>query len=121
MDILVTNNPLAKERYRNQFRIEYLEAPFIDVLTCVRDHIHKGRRLLTHPLSGSVKPNETPYKSVLISEAYGTTDVQSVCIIEESIMAINRFTLKPIPEHCLPDLQAVDLSLITSALVLHSD
>lgn len=112
MDILVTNNPLAEERYRDRLQVDYLEAPMLDVLTRARDYIHKGRQLLTHPLYGSVKPNETPYKSVLISETRGTTDEQSVCMIEECIMALGRFQPKPIPEHCLPDLQTVDLLLL---------
>ena len=113
MNILVTNNPQAEDQYRNDFRIEYLEATMIDVLIRVRNHIHLGRRLLTHPLSGSVKPNETPYKSVLISEECGTIDEQSVYIIEECIMAVGRFPLKPIPENCLPDLCTIDLLLVT--------
>jgi hypothetical protein len=36
------------------------------VLLTVRDHIHSGARLLTHPQAGSVKPYETPYRSVLV-------------------------------------------------------
>ena len=115
MNILVTNNPLAEEHYRDRFRVEYLEAPMIDVLTRVRDYIHKGRRLLTHPLPGSVKPNETPYKSVLISEVHGTIDERSVCMIEECIMAVCKFQPKPIPEYCLPDLRTMDLLLLTSS------
>ena len=116
--ILVTNNPLAEDQYKDDFLIEYLEAEMIDVLIRVRDHIHKGRRLLTHPLSGSIKPNETPYKSVLVSQTQGATDEQSVYIIEECIMAVGKFPLKVIPESCLPDLRDMDLILVKSALVL---
>jgi hypothetical protein len=47
--------------------INFIETDMTGVLVYVRDKIHKGHKLLTHPLSGSIKPNESPYKSVLIS------------------------------------------------------
>jgi len=116
MNILVTNNPLVVAQFNGDFSVEHLDASFLDVLIRVRGHVHSGRRLLTHPLSGSVKPNETPYKSVLVSGLCGETDEQSVRIIEEGIIAVRKFPPRDIPKHCLPDLQAVDLSLIGSAL-----
>jgi len=116
MDILVTNNPLAEARYRDVIQVEYMEAPLLGVLIRVREHVHSGRRLLTHPLSGSVKPNETPFKSVLVTEARFGADEQSVCIIGESVMAAQRFPPRHIPERCLQDLRTVDLSLIAPAL-----
>ena len=118
-DILVTNNPLVEERFRGRLPVEYQDTPLLEVLIRARDHIHSGRRLLTHPLSGSVKPNETPYKSVLISGAGGTTDMQSIHIIEECIQAVRRFAPKHISEQHLPDLQAIDLSLIRPAIDQH--
>jgi len=116
MDILVTNNPLAYEHFRDSFQVEYLEAPLLEVLVYVRDHIHKGRTLLTHPLSGSVKPNETPYKSILVSDIKDKTNEQSVRIIEESIIKAKGFAPRQIPERYLQDLQVVDFSLISGAL-----
>ena len=116
MDILVTNNPLAEERYKDGLIVEYMEAPLLDVLIRVREHVHGGRRLLTHPLSGSVKPNETPYKSVLVTGTRGEADERSVCIIGECVMAARGFPPRHIPERCLQDLRIVDLSLISPAL-----
>jgi hypothetical protein len=121
MDILVTNNPLVEARYGDRLQVEYLQAHLIDVLIRVRDHVHKGRCLLTHPLSGSVKPNETPYKSILVSEERGITDEQSVRIIEECLSTVRGFPSKHIPEYYLSDLRTVDLSLITTALELRMD
>ena len=135
MDILVTNNPLVETQYSSRFNVVFLSTGLTGVLTHVRDYVHMGHKLLTHPLSGSVKPNETPYKSVLLSAAAGTagiagtagtagtanaqveTDFQSVSIIEECITAANKFPQKHIPEEYLHDLQVVDLALIQSALL----
>jgi len=134
MDILVTNNPLVQEQYKDILKVDFLDAGLLDVLIRVRDLVHKGHRLLTHPLSGSVKPNETPYKSVLLTsskeitvqqpekeEISGAvtklrTDSQSVRIIEECIQTVQKFPQENIPEQYLNDLQTVDLSLIRSAM-----
>ena len=121
MGILVTNNPLVKEQYQREYKVVMLDTDLIGVLIYIRDSIHKGYKLLTHPLSGSVKPNESPYKSVLISDSpkdnrkQSESYFQSVSIIEESIQTVRKFPLKHIPEECLNDLQAIDLSLIRSA------
>jgi len=116
MDILVTNNPLVQSQIQSSVRVEYTDTNLLGVLTKVRDLIHKGHRLLTHPLSGSVKPNETLYKSVLITEAKEGTDAQSVTIIENCIIAAQKFPPKQIPEKYMNDMQVVDLSLIRIVL-----
>jgi len=116
MDILITNNPLVETQYKDRFNVEYINTDLHGILIKVRDLVHKGHHLLTHPLTGSVKPNETPYKSVLVSEKPEETDVQSVTIIGESIQTALKFVPKEIPEKHLSDLQIVDLSLIRTAL-----
>ena len=115
MEILITNNPLVEAQLKDMFSVEFIDTDMIGLLTHVRDLIHKGHKLLTHPLTGSVKPNETPYKSVLISSTTGKVDTQSVIIVEECIQTLQKFTPKSIPEQYLKDLQIVDLSLISSA------
>ena len=116
MNILVTNNPLVHTQYQDDFRVVFLDTDLIGILTHIRDKIHNGHQLLTHPLSGSIKPNESPYKSVLLSEATKETDMQSVTIIEESIITAKKFPQKAIPEEHLKDMQTVDLSLIRAAI-----
>ncbi len=93
------------------------------MLVAVRDKIHKGHKLLSHPLSGSVKPNETPYKSVLVSKHKGNMDVDSLKIIEDSIYTCDKFmkvTLKSgynNQDAILEDFRQVDYELIDAALV----
>ena len=113
---MVTNNPLVEASYQGKMRVEFVETDLSGILTHVRDMIHKGFRLQTHPLSGSIKPNESPYKSILITDAAGETDTQSVMIIEESILTAKKFPIRQIPEQQLQDMQTVDLSLIRTAL-----
>ena len=111
---LITNNPLAKERFSRMFQIEYYNKSYFDILICVRDYIHKGHWLLTHPLSGSIKPNETPYKSVLISKQAKNLDLRSLSIIEESIVCCDKFNKNhlQIPKHFCIDYMEVDCDFI---------
>lgn len=119
--IIITNNPYVKEKYEDEFRLTYLEDEnLLGVMRYVREKIHEGHILKTHPLSGSVKPNETPYKTILISEAKGNLDVDSLQIIEESIISAEKFQkIEKTPvwtESVLDDFRVIDLSLIENVI-----
>ncbi len=64
---IITNNPLVREKLGQDYQVEFYECSYEDILEKVKDEVYRGCKLLTHPLSGSVKPNETPYKSVMVS------------------------------------------------------
>lgn len=116
--VIVTNNPRVLKRYEGLYSVEFVDGVYMDVLVRVRDRVHAGCRLLTHPLSGSVKPNETPYKSVMISQKRGSMDMGSLSIIEEAIAACRKFPVKyeGLPQRVLEDFQLVDSTLIDSAI-----
>ena len=62
--VLVTNNPKALEKYKDDPKIgvEFIEnGDFYAVLTTVRDHIYSGWHLLSHPQASNLKPNQSPY------------------------------------------------------------
>jgi len=115
MDIIATNNPLAEAEFRDRFEVGFYEDS-ADVLTFARDLVHAGHILLTHPLPGSVKPNETPYRTILISGSGGKVDGPSLRMIEECIRLTRDFPPCGAPGRHEADLQMVDLSLIISAL-----
>ena len=119
MDILVTNNPLAGKQFLGLLKVDFTGSSLSDVMIRVRDYIHGGHALLTHPLTGGIKPNDTPYKSVLVSGERGKIDEQSIRIIEECVLISRRTQSKQIPEHLLSDMQTVDLSLIQAAIGKH--
>lgn len=119
--ILITNNELIYEKYKDSMEIIYDENfLYLDILKIVRDKIHLGHKLLTHPLSGSVKPNETPYKTIIISEEKHNLDSSGLSIIEESILATKKFLNdRKTPawsEKILDDFKIIDLSLIEPVL-----
>ena len=115
---LITNNPLVRDRLGNDHELIYVDGSFRDVLYAVRDKCHIGHMLLSHPLSGSVKPNETLYKTVMLSKKAGKTDADSVMLIEKAIETVNKFgaVRRNWRERELDDFQVVDLTLIQSAI-----
>jgi hypothetical protein len=120
--IIVTNNPKVFQKFNGKYEIEYLEnKSYLDVLLMVRDKLHKGHKLLSHPLSGSVKPNETPFKSILISQKKGKIDFGSLSILENSIATYEKFIkIKRLPDwnqDVVVDFMVVDLSLLENTLV----
>lgn len=120
-DIIVTNNPYVYDKYKDEYDIEYKEEyTYMNVLEKVREMIHNGHELKSHPLSGSVKPNETPYKTILVSNGIGKLDESGLQIIEESIITVNKFySNQKTPlwlESVLDDFRVIDLSLIQNVL-----
>ncbi|MCX7951846.1 MAG: GrdX family protein [Clostridiales bacterium] len=120
--IVITNNPLTKSSLDGRFDVIYKEVDLVDVLIVVRDYIHKGHKLLTHPLMGSIKPNQTPYKSVAISKKnYMDIDIMSLEIIENSILKakamLDNKKLPQWPKDALEDFSLIDYDLIKNALI----
>lgn len=116
--MVITNNPLVRSRLDDTYEVIYLELSYEELLKVVRDRIYEGHRLLTHPLSGSVKPKETPYKSVLISERKEKVDGESVRLIENAILVCQKFQDKSkyYKEEVYKDFQLVDWTLLESGL-----
>lgn len=122
--LIVSNNPKVKSdlntlKFEGSFDFN-LEMGYLDVLYKVRGFIHLGHTLLTHPLSGSIKPSETPYKSVVLSEKPGKLDYQSMEIIEDSIgmakQMIDGSRKRVYTDKIRDDFQLVDYTLLKNAL-----
>ena len=119
--VIITNNPYVNDKYKETREVMYKEdMDYLELLEFVRTRVHEGYELLTHPLSGSVKPNETPYKSIIMSNKKGNLDESGLSIIEESILTARKFiTDKPTPdwtEKVLDDFRVIDLSLMENVI-----
>lgn len=116
--VIVTNNPLVVKNLENSREIIYKDVSYEEILRETRDRIHEGHVLLTHPLSGSVKPNETPYKSILISRQRRDVDADSLKLIENAIQACRKFMMKAdkYKPEVYQDFQLIDWTLLESAM-----
>ena len=117
---IVTNNPMVAEAFGERCRVVFLEnGSDRDVIETVRDLVHQHYRVLTAPLSGSVKPWETPYRSVMVSTSKGSAiDMTSLELVEFALTVIrqSRECLETTKASIDLDFQTIDLSLIESAL-----
>ncbi|HHX02793.1 MAG TPA: glycine reductase [Tissierellia bacterium] len=115
--VIWTNNPkvLQEKPIEN---ILFFDETMASLFARIRDAIHLGWVLRSHPLSGSVRPSETPFKSVLMEEG-DTLDFDSLALIEAAI-ATEKKTRETrhylLDEASRQDAMLVDLSLIQNAI-----
>ena len=85
--VIVTNNPLVVRKLSDRFEVSFEEQGYLELLERVRDLVHKGAVLLTHPQAGSIKPGETPYRTVMVRmpSAGAQVDAESLSLIESAI------------------------------------
>lgn len=126
MRLVITNNPKVKEYIAAQhldkyYDIRWIEGYTEDVLHSVRDLCHSGHKLITHPLTGSVKPNHTPYKTVVLEKSDSSVaDFESIHLAETSYAkALALLKSRPRPQAAfdhLNDFAVIDLDFFKSYL-----
>lgn len=118
--VVITNNPKIFEevKSKNAEIIYMLNSDFMEVLYKVRDFVHLGYKLLTHPIVSSIKPYETPYKSVALSKG-SELDLYSLELIENSIELTKNFLDKPkrkLTKEIDDDFRLIDYKLVIGAI-----
>ena len=117
--LILTNNPLVPACMSDRFEIRFFaELAGRDILVKARDLIYIGHTLYTHPLAGSVKPNETPCKSVVISRIPHVFSPEQAEIISNSIAVCDKFAPRDrvLSEPVLRDFQLIDYTLLAGAI-----
>lgn len=118
---IITNNPRVKETITDQ-TIVFIDGNFGDVLKETKRLVVEERHvILTHPLSGSIKPNETYYKSIIITTTtLKQIDIESLDLIDNAIEVYNKFIKdSQTPnwtEKILDDFATIDLDLMENTL-----
>ncbi len=119
--LILTNNPLVVScmEGRGLYTIEFHpEKSYREILVMARDMVYGGHTLYTHPLSGSVKPNETPYKSVIVSMEPHGFDQQFAEIMSNAIGVCDKFVpcTRQYTQQELEDFQLIDYTLLCGAI-----
>lgn len=118
----LTNNPLLRLDCGVE-RVEFHPVSIPELFALVQAELEQGYRLLSHPLTGSIRPDITPYKSILLSHRPLGPDPEG----KEVLMRAIRYTDALFQMNRLPpsagwdaktreDFQYVDRSLIQTAL-----
>ena len=117
--LIVTNNPLVVACMADRFELRFFEGlSYREILVKVRDLVYIGHTLYTHPLAGSVKPNETPYKSVVVSREPHTFSQEQAEMISNAMTTFDKFTPRnrELSESVLKDFQLIDYTLLAGAV-----
>jgi len=113
---IISNNTLALAKYNCAIKVE---GDVGAVFEAARDRIYQGAKLISHPLSGSVKPNQGPYKSIVLSATLtDAVDITSLTLIEQAIATLRKLPVlhRQYSEPVHQDFQVVDLDLLDSAM-----
>ena len=116
---IITNNEMVRDKYASQVTVEFHPVKYTEIMRMTRDYIHAGHKLLTHPLAGSIKPNETPYKTIFLTKSKKKMDSESLRIIEECIIACKKFgkeRFPNMPENMRQVFRTIDCSLCDNAM-----
>ena len=127
MRLIVTNNPLVQE-FVEQHGLPYDHELFWqegyteNVLKKARDLCHTCYELITHPLTGSIKPNLTPYKTVVLKKtAAKVVNLEAVIMAEECLQKtvdlLNSRPRSQMIERFLDDFAVIDLDFYKSYLL----
>lgn len=115
----VTNNPLVIKK-KLKF-MEVIDGDALAVIKTVKKEITKGYKLISHPLTGSIRPDVNPYKTIIISQKKSEIDIESLNIIENALEYAYHLNLRKNiqvwDEKSLLDFQIVDYDLIKDFLI----
>ena len=136
--VLITNNPNLRRWVFPESSIDgkrghnvsvpagsvmMVDGSSLDVLVSVRDAVHLGSRLLTHPLCGNLRPYQQPFRSVLIKKEENMNclvDLESLSMIEEAVLVYRGCdAVLPLP-HNLPDALREDYAFVDAELMRES-
>jgi len=115
---IITNNPLVKQILSDYYTVEYYEITYREILVKVRDLVYANYELLTHPMAGSVKPNETPYKSLVVGTEPKEFNMEHCDLMMNAMITFDKFRVldRHYSDYHLQDFQLIDYTLLCGAL-----
>lgn len=115
----VTNNPMIIDKgYPNTVIIS---GATLQVLIAVKEEVLKGCKLITHPLTSSIRPDMSPYKTVILQDGGADLNHESLKIINSAIeytkVLVNNQVRPYIwDEESLKDFQYIDYDIIRNLM-----
>ena len=118
--IIITNNDRVYEKYKKEMQVILLDS-YEDVLIKTRDMVYNRHILLTHPQASSLKPNQTPYRSVVVYPKGEEDNMKDIVLIEKCIETNRQWqeiapTPKNYAEKVANDFKTIDLSVIENII-----
>lgn len=118
--VIITNNPLVNNIPNAS--VARIDGSCLDVFAQVLNCLAQGHRLISHPLAGSIKPNQNPFKSVLISLQTGTVNRQEVAAVHRALCMAEDMAVDPYRyREAAGDLQMIDKEILEQALSMYQE
>ncbi len=117
---LITNNDRVYEKYKNDLEVILLKT-YEEVLLKTRDLVYDRHVLLTHPQASSLKPNQTPYRSVVVYPKGEEDNMKDIMLIEKCIETFRQWqdiakTPNSYEDKVANDFKTIDLSVIDNII-----
>ncbi|MEG1641778.1 MAG: GrdX family protein [Synergistaceae bacterium] len=117
----ITNNSDLKECVSD---IEYIDGTIIDVIKKARDLVHMGWSLASNPLYGNLKPNQQPYRTIVLTKEKTDKNlklnVESLTYLEQAIRIYENAPVLVKPGQLKPESEAdfryLDFNLLEETL-----
>jgi grdX protein len=118
--ILITNNDKVYFKYKDKLQCIFTEK-YEEVLIKVRDMVYDRHILLTHPQASSLKPNQTPYRSVVLYPQGNEDNMKDILLIEKCLETFKQWqNISLTPENysdkIAEDFKVIDLSIIDNII-----
>ncbi len=102
----------------------FIDGPALSVLICARDLIHQGWKLEANPLYGNLKPNQQPYRTMVLKSEKKKKELQvdhySLQLIETAIAVYSDCSVTRVPgdmpENIDNDYKYMDFALMEETL-----
>ena len=91
------------------------------ILVTNNDRVYEKYKLLTHPQASSLKPNQTPYRSVVVYPKGEEDNMKDIMLIDKCIQVYQEWQdIAPSPksyqEKVANDFKTIDLSVIDNII-----
>lgn len=118
--ILITNNDRVYEKYKEVLTVVLVDS-YEEVLIKTRDMVYDRHILLTHPQASSLKPNQTPYRSVVVYPKGEEDNTNDILLIEKCLETYYQWQeIAPTPrryeDRVAYDFKTIDLSVIDNII-----
>ena len=118
--LMSTKNDRVYEKYKNELTVILLNT-YEEVLIKTRDLVYDRHKLLTHPQASSLKPNQTPYRSVVVYPKGKDDNTEDILLIEKCIETYRQWQeIAPTPEkyseRVSEDFKTIDLSVVDNII-----
>lgn len=118
IDFLILTNNIKINK--DNSHVEYHSTDSKQILEIAKNYVQRGRVLLTHPLSQSIKPWQSAVKSIFLSKEFNKEiDFDSCHIMDLSLRKYSSFTVPTAQEldTYKEDMLDVDIYLVSEILL----